>query len=127
MKNVIDLGKEKSMMNTVSKFALTMALALPAASPAFASSAPQVSAPAQQAAEASTPISEGEIRKVDKDAGKVTIKHGELKNLDMPPMTMVFRVKDSSMLDQVKAGDKIRFVADKINGAFTVTKLEVVR
>lgn len=113
-------------MNTISKFAVTIALSLCAASPAFANDAPHTSAP-DQAAETSAPVSEGEIRKVNKDAGKVTIKHGELKNLDMPPMTMVFRVKDSSMLDQVKAGDRIRFVANKINGAFTVTELEVVR
>ena len=67
---------------------------------------------------------EGEIRKVDKDAKKLTIKHGEIKNLDMPPMTMVFQVKDGVMLDKLKAGDKIRFVPERINGQFTVTKIE---
>lgn len=69
-------------------------------------------------------LSTGEIRKVDKGAGKITIKHGPLKNLDMPPMTMVFQVKDPAMLDQVKAGDKVNFTADKINGAYTVTGFE---
>ena len=69
-------------------------------------------------------LSDGEIRKVDKDAKKLTIKHGPLKNLDMPGMTMVFRVKDPAMLDQVKKGDKVRFVAEDANGAYTVTKIE---
>jgi len=69
-------------------------------------------------------LSDGEVRKVDKDAKKITIKHGPLQNLDMPPMTMVFQVKDPAMLEQVKAGDKVKFQAEKVGGAFTVTKLE---
>lgn len=67
---------------------------------------------------------DGEVRKVDKDAKKITIKHGPLQKLDMPAMTMVFQVKDPAMLDQVKAGDKIKFDAERIGGAFTVTKIE---
>jgi len=69
-------------------------------------------------------MTEGVIRKVNKDAGKLTIKHGEIKNLDMPPMTMVFQVKDPAMLDQVKVGDKVRFAVESRGGAMTVTKLE---
>lgn len=69
-------------------------------------------------------LSDGEVRKVDKDAKKITIKHGPLANLDMPPMTMVFQVADAAMLDQVKAGDKVKFEAQKVGGAFTVTKIE---
>ena len=69
-------------------------------------------------------LTDGEIRKVDKDAKKITIKHGEIKNLGMPPMTMVFQVKDSAMLDKVKAGDKVKFVAEKVGGAFTGTQIE---
>lgn len=72
-------------------------------------------------------LSDGEIRKVDKDAQKITIKHGPLKNLDMPPMTMVFQVKDPAMLEQVKVGDKIKFSAEKLGGAFTITKIEPAR
>ena len=72
-------------------------------------------------------LTEGEIRKVDKDAGKITIKHGAIKNLDMPDMTMVFRVKEAGMIEQVKAGDKIRFSADKIDGQYTVTRIEVAK
>lgn len=69
-------------------------------------------------------ITEGEIKKVDKAAGKITIKHAELKNLDMPAMTMVFQVKDKAMLEQLKTGDQVSFVADKVDGKFTVTQIE---
>ena len=72
----------------------------------------------------SAALSDGEVRKVDKDAKKITIKHGPLASLDMPPMTMVFQVKDPAMLEQVKAGDKVKFQAEKIGGAFTLTKIE---
>lgn len=74
-----------------------------------------------------TALTEGEIRKVDKDTKKITVKHGPIQNLDMPAMTMVFQVKDPAMLDQVKAGDKIKFVADKVNGAYTVMQLDTVK
>lgn len=69
----------------------------------------------------------GEVRKVDRDAQKLTIKHGPLPNLDMPAMTMVFRVKDQSMLDRVKAGDRIRFSAVNVGGALTVTQIELAK
>ena len=80
-----------------------------------------------EAHHAQTELSDGEVRKVDKDAKKITIKHGPLANLDMPPMTMVFQVKDPAMLDKVKAGDKVKFQAEKTGGAFTVTQIEAVR
>ena len=69
-------------------------------------------------------MSSGEIRKVDKSASKITIKHGELKNLDMPAMTMVFQVLDPALLEEAKAGDKVRFVAEQKDGALIVTALE---
>ena len=72
----------------------------------------------------SAALSDGEVRKVDKDAKKITIKHGPLANLDMPPMTMVFQVKDPAMLEQVKAGDKVKFQAEKLGGAYTLTRIE---
>lgn len=75
-------------------------------------------------AQAGPPATEAEVRKVDKDAGKITLKHGEIKNLDMPPMSMVFQVKDKALLDKVKAGDKVSFTADKIDGKYTVLTLE---
>lgn len=79
---------------------------------------------AQEAATARAAMTDGEIKKVDKEAKKLTIKHGELKNLGMPGMTMVFKVQDSVMLDKVKQGDKVRFTADKVDGALTVTSIE---
>ena len=67
---------------------------------------------------------DGEVRKVDTDAGKITVRHGEIKNLDMPPMQMSFRVSDPTWLQAVQVGDKIRFTADKVNGQYTITSLE---
>lgn len=69
-------------------------------------------------------MTQGEVRKVDKDARKITISHEPLENLEMPAMTMVFRVKEPAMLDQVKAGDKVKFQAERIGGAFTVIRIE---
>jgi Cu/Ag efflux protein CusF len=69
-------------------------------------------------------LTEGEVRKVDKDAKKITIRHAAIQKLEMPAMTMVFQVKDPAMLEQVKAGDKIRFEAEKISGQFFVTRIE---
>jgi len=68
-------------------------------------------------------MAEGVVRKVDKDAGKLTIKHGPIPSMDMPPMTMVYRVSDPAMLDQVKPGDAIRFTMDKVGGQYTVTRI----
>ena len=75
----------------------------------------------------SAALSDGEVRKVDKEAKKITIKHGPLANLDMPPMTMVFQVKDPAMLDKVKAGDKVKFQVEKVGGTFTVTQIEAAK
>lgn len=69
-------------------------------------------------------MADGEVRKVDKDAKKITLKHGPITNLDMPGMTMVFHVKDPAMLDQVRKGDKVKFAAEKTGDNFTVTKIE---
>jgi len=77
------------------------------------------------AAAAAIAMTDGEIRKVDKDAKKLTIKHGVIKNLDMPGMTMVFHVKDPALLDKVKAGDKVKFKADMIGGNVVVTDIQM--
>lgn len=70
-------------------------------------------------------LTDGEVRKVDPSTGKITLKHGEIKNLDMPPMTMVFGVKDKALLAGVKKGDKVKFAADKdAEGNYVVTSLE---
>lgn len=70
---------------------------------------------------------QGEVRRVDSANKKVTLRHDEIKNLQMPAMTMVFEVKDAAMLADLKQGDTVRFTAEQINGAYTVTSLEVVR
>ena len=74
-----------------------------------------------------TDLTDGEVRKVDSDNQKITLKHGEIKNLDMPGMTMVFQVKDPALLNKVKAGDKIRFRAERSNGAIVVTVIETAK
>jgi Cu(I)/Ag(I) efflux system periplasmic protein CusF len=91
---------------------------------AYSNSANHSLKPAVDSGRAAAEMSDGEIRRVDKAAKKITVRHGPLVNLDMPAMTMVFQVKDEAMLDQVKAGDKVKFVAEKSGGAFTITKIE---
>jgi Cu(I)/Ag(I) efflux system protein CusF len=86
----------------------------------------QQGAPAADAA-AATPLTQAEVMKIDKEAGKITIKHGFIENLKMPAMTMAFKVADVAMLDQVRIGDKVAFFAEKVDGKFTVTKLEAVK
>lgn len=68
---------------------------------------------------------DGEVRKIEPEAGKVTLKHGEIKNLDIPAMQMSFRVADPSWLKTLQVGDKVKFTADKVGGQFTITTLEV--
>ncbi|MDI1261503.1 copper-binding protein [Aquabacterium sp.] len=69
-------------------------------------------------------MSEGVIRKIDKSIKKITIKHGEIKNLDMPGMTMVFQVKDEALLNKVKPGDAVKFHVEKQDGALVVTEIK---
>ena len=74
---------------------------------------------------ASADVSKGEIKKIDQDTGKLTIKHGELKNINMPAMTMVFDVSDKAALAKLKTGDKITFVAGNANGQLTAANIAV--
>jgi Cu/Ag efflux protein CusF len=83
------------------------------------------SLPATPVAEMS--LTEGEVRRIDKEAGKLTLKHGQIDHLGMPPMTMVFRAADPKMLDGLAEGDKVRFAAERVGGAITVTHLEAVQ
>jgi Cu(I)/Ag(I) efflux system periplasmic protein CusF len=109
-------------------FQVAALLGFALAAPAFAQkpsddhSAHRAGAQAQSAA-----LSEGEVRKVDKAANKVTLKHGPIPNIDMPAMTMVFVVKDPAMLAKLKAGDKVKFQAQKLGDTYTVTRIEAVR
>ena len=82
---------------------------------------------ASSAARTDVAKAEGEVRKVDKEARKLTLRHGPIPNLEMPDMTMVFRVADPRMLEGLEAKQKVRFTADRIEGQLTVTSLEVVQ
>ena len=93
------------MRMTIASFAFATLLA----APALAQNAPLVS---------------GTVKKVDAAQGKLTVDHGPIKNLDMDAMTMVFRAGDPEMLKTVKAGDKIKFTAERVNGQITVTKIQ---
>lgn len=107
------------------KIICTLAISLLfASSTAFAQAAAPAEGTATKPAQAMTDMVDGEVRKVDKDARKITLRHGEIKQLDMPAMTMVFQVKDPAMLDKVKAGDKVKFKAAGTGGALTVTEIE---
>jgi Cu/Ag efflux protein CusF len=89
-------------------------------------SAHHAASPATTAA-SSGDMTDGEVRKVDKEAGKLTLKHGEIKNLDMPGMTMVFQVKEPALLDKVKVGDKVKFRAEKAGSGYVVTLIEAAK
>ena len=91
--------------------------------PASASTATATSA----VSKSDLPLADGEVRKVDMEYKKITIKHGEIKNLDMPGMTMVFGVKDAALLDKIKAGDKVKFSAEKSGGAIVVTNIQLAK
>ena len=104
--------------------ALSIALLITAPT-VFAQSATK--APAETTAQAMTEMVDGEVRKVDKGAGKITLRHSEMKKLDMPAMTMVFRVKDPALLDKVKAGDKVKFKAENAGGTMTITEIEAAK
>lgn len=93
---------------------------------ATATAAPAPAAKSEISATAAA-MTEGEVRKVDLESKKITLKHGAIKNLDMPPMTMVFQVKDAAMLDKVKTGDKVRFTASNDGGKMTVTELQAAK
>ncbi len=113
------------MKRTFVSIAMGCALAFSAASYAAGDmSNMDMSGGTKQSADAKNAMSHGEIRKVDTENGKVTIKHGPLENLGMGAMTMVFKVEDPAMISQVKVGDKIDFVAENIDGALTVVKLQ---
>lgn len=79
---------------------------------------------AHAAAAEQASLTEGEVRKIDKETGKITLRHGEIRNLAMAAMTMVLRVQDPAMLDGVQVGDKVLFAAERQNGAITIVQLQ---
>ncbi|CAN7417663.1 copper-binding protein [Acidovorax sp. LjRoot194] len=110
-------------MKTATNFLMGAALSLAALLPVAASA--QASADAGKSASApAASMTEGEVRKIDKEAGKITIKHGDIKHLEMPGMTMVFAAKDKALLDKAQVGDKIRFMVVSEAGKMIVTDIE---
>ena len=101
----------------------TLALATLLATTAFTATRPLAQTPVAAAQD----MARGEVRKIDKDSQKITLKHGEIKNLDMPPMTMVFKALDPTLLDKVKVGDKVQFQAVMRDGAMVVTTIELAQ
>ncbi len=79
---------------------------------------------AQTAAGSALPKAEAEVRRVEAATGRIQLRHGPIANLDMPPMTMVFRVRDPALLEGLKEGDRIWITAEKIDGAYTVMSIE---
>lgn len=79
---------------------------------------------AQTSATAQDTWAEGEVRRIDRDNKKITLRHGEIKSLNMPPMTMVFQVRDPSLLERTAVGNKVRFQATQESGSFMVTDLQ---
>ncbi|PKO45438.1 MAG: copper-binding protein [Betaproteobacteria bacterium HGW-Betaproteobacteria-3] len=104
--------------------ATTIFVALWAAAPAFAQT-PMV--PGKMGMAEAPSMTDGEVRKVDKEAGKITLRHGDIKHMDMPGMTMVFVAKDKSMLDKVQVGDKVRFMVMDDHGKMIVTDIQPAR
>ena len=122
----------KAINTTAHRLALAAGLPGALLVPAVhAQQAQQAQQPADHAAHHpaadSAPQSEGEVRKLDIEQRKVTLRHGPLANLDMPAMTMVFTAVDARLLDGLKQGDKVRFTADKKDGGYVVTALELAR
>lgn len=123
------IQSKENAMKTIPAIALVISLVTAAGLP-LSAAAQSASAEAQATAQPpSNPadMTDGEVKKIDKDAGKITLKHGEIKNLDMPGMTMVFTVKDKSLLDKVQPGDMVKFRAISDNGKLMVTDVQPVK
>ena len=111
-------------MKQVKQLAIVTAMAAIASLPIQVNASGDHGAHKPAAAAQASDMTDGEVRKVDAESGKITLKHSDIKSLDMPGMTMVFNVRDKTMLEKVKPGDKVKFTAEKIGGAFTVISIE---
>jgi Cu(I)/Ag(I) efflux system periplasmic protein CusF len=112
--------KTTKIIATVATFAVASVLSVGVVAKAATDKNASIKTAAPQAAE----MTSGEVRKIDKEAGKLTLKHGKIKNLDMPGMTMVFTIRDKSLLDNLQVGDKIKFKAINDKGKLTVTDIQ---
>lgn len=116
-------------MNAISTLAISLAISLAMATAAPAASAQEHAraghaAPAGGQQAAARVLVDAEVKKIDKEAGKITLRHADIPNLNMPGMTMAFRTRDAAMLNQVKVGDKVRFAAERVNGAIMIVQLQ---
>lgn len=111
-------------MNQQHKFLTISALALGLIWPLSGFAQANNQPPGAVEARPATALSEGEIRRLDPETGKLTLRHGEIRNLDMPPMTMVFTARDKAMLAGLKVGDRIRFAASNEGGRYLVTEIQ---
>jgi len=102
-------------------------ISFPAAAQAPAASAPAHGAHSTHAAGMMEGQGEGEVRKIDRASKKLTLKHGEISGMDMPPMTMVFAVKEAVLLDRIKVGDPVRFKVQQAGTSLLITELEPAR
>ena len=118
-KHLLSIPLAASLLVLVAGPALAQAPAGAAADSHSSHHPAATASPAQQAE-----LSEGEITRWDPRTLRLTLKHGEIKNLEMPPMTMVFRVQDAALLAPLKAGDKVRFRAEQVKGAYYATRIE---
>jgi Cu(I)/Ag(I) efflux system protein CusF len=111
-------------MNRSKKFLAVSAIALGVAWPMSGFAQASTDSTSAAATNPAVSLSEGEIRRLDPESGKLTIRHGEIRNLDMPPMTMVFTASDKSQLAGLKVGDRIRFVASNEGGKYLVSEIQ---
>ena len=114
-------------MNNIKKNLTIYCLAMGAAFPVSSFAQAAMDHSKTEMSQVAASMTDGEVRKVDQDTGKVTIKHGEIKHLDMPGMTMVFTAKDKSLLTGVKPGDKIRFMVVRESGKMVVIDIQQAR
>lgn len=114
------------MKNLIATLAITFAASSISAQTTVPSAAPMADKPVAASPSVSKDMTEAEVRKVDKEAKKVTLKHGPIKNLDMPGMTMVFQVRDAALFDKLVTGEKVKFTAEQLEGAFVLTSVEKI-
>ena len=114
-------------MNTIKHILAISALAMGIAMPVSSFAQATMDHGKMDMSQASDSMTDGEVKKIDPDNGKVTLKHGDIKNLDMPGMTMVFTVRDKSQLANLKPGDKVKFMVVQEGGKMIVTDIQPVR
>lgn len=114
-------------MNIIQKITAVSALALGIALPVSTMAQTTMDHGKMDMSQPAASMTEGEVKKVDIEAGKVTIKHGPIKHMNMPGMTMVFTAKDKGLLANVKPGDKVQFMVVSESGKMVVTEIQAAR